>query len=175
MECTIKEISTKEKNDFLEQFHIQGPDVSKVKLGAFYQNQLVAVMTFSHGSLAKGVKHQNPLIWELSRFCTNYNFVISGIASKLLDHFKRNFDWEQIFSYADLRWSSGDLYKKLGFQLSHTTSPNYYYWDGVRRIHRFNLRKRPDEPKNIPEYILRLKEGYSRVWDCGNLKFVMQH
>jgi len=174
-ECIIKEISSQEKNNFLEQFHIQGPDASTVKLGAFYQNQLVAVMTFSHGSLAKGVKQQDPLVWELNRFCTHSDFVISGIASKLLGYFKRNYKWEQIFSYADRRWSSGDLYKKLGFQLEHITQPNYWYSKGFGRIHRFNLKKRPDEPKDIPEYILRLKEGYTRIWDCGNLKFVLEN
>ena len=174
-ECIIQELSSEQKNEFLERFHIQGKDSSTVKLGAFYQNQLVAVMTFSHGSLAKGVKHQDPLIWELNRFCTHSDFVISGIASKLLAYFKRNYKWEQIFSYADRRWSSGNLYEKLGFQLDHKTQPNYWYTKGFGRIHRFNLKKRPDEPKDIPEYILRLKEGYTRIWDCGNLKFALEN
>jgi len=170
-ECTIKEISSKEKNQFLEHFHIQGPDASKVKLGAFYEEELIAVMTFSHGSLAKGVKHQSSLVWELNRFCTHSDFVISGIASKLLEYFKKNYDWHKIFSYADRRWSDGNLYEKLGFELEHVTQPNYWYIRDFQRTHRFALRKRPDEPKDIPEYILRLQEGYIRVWDCGNLKF----
>jgi len=174
-ECIIKEISSKEKDEFLEQFHIQGKDVSKVKLGAFYKHQLVAVMTFSHGSLAKGVKHQNPLVWELNRFCSHSDFIISGIASKLLEYFKRNYTWHKIFSYADRRWSDGNLYEKLGFQLDHVTQPNYWYVGDFERIHRFNLRKRPEEPKDIPEHILRLQEGYIRVWDCGNLKFVLTY
>jgi len=63
------------------------------------------------------------------------------------------------------------LYYKLGFELEHITQPNYWYIKGMKRIHRFNLRKRPNEPKNIPEWILRQNEGYSRIWDCGNLKF----
>jgi len=67
------------------------------------------------------------------------------------------------------------LYKKLGFQLEHITQPNYWYTKGFGRIHRFNLKKRPDEPKDIPEYILRLKEGYTRIWDCGNLKFALEN
>jgi len=170
-QCTIKETSSKEKNNFLEQFHIQGPDASIVKLGAFYRDQLVAVMTFSHGSLAKGVKKQDPLVWELNRFCTHSDFVVSGIASRLLEYFKRNYDWHKIFSYADRRWSDGNLYEKLGFELEHVTQPNYWYIRDFQRTHRFALRKRPDEPKDIPEYILRLQEGYIRVWDCGNLKF----
>ena len=51
-------------------------------------------------------------------------------------------------------------------------SINNWYVKGTERIHRFNLRKRPDEPKDIPEYILRTKEGYSRIFDCGSLKFI---
>ena len=44
--CMIKEISTDIKNDFLNQFHIQGEDKSKIKLGLFFADELVAVMTF---------------------------------------------------------------------------------------------------------------------------------
>jgi len=128
-------------------------------------------MTFSHGSLAKGIRYQHPLTWELNRFCTHFDFVISGIASKLLEYFKRNYEWREIFSYADRRWSDGNLYKQLGFKPVSITSPNYWYVKDFGRIHRFNLRKRPEEPKDIPEHILRLQEGYIRVWDCGNLKF----
>ena len=66
----------------------------------------------------------------------------------------------------------GNLYLQLGFNLEHITKPNYWYTkDGLKRIHRFNLRKRLDEPKDIPEWLLRQNEGYYRVWDCGNLKF----
>ena len=61
----------------------------------------------------------------------------------------------------------------LGFKLDSITKPNYWYSKGIKRIHRFNLRKRSEEPKDTPESILRIKEGYSRIWDCGNLKFVL--
>jgi len=171
--CVIEEISPEQKNDFLERYHIQGPDGSKVKLGAFYNNELVAVMTFSHGSLAKGIKKQDPLVWELNRFCTHPNYVISGIASKLLKYFKRHYEWKEIFSYADRRWSQGNMYKQLGFDLVHQTTPNYWYINGIERLHRFALRKRSTDPKDIPEWLLRLKEGYVRLWDCGSLKFVL--
>ena len=29
------------------------------------------------------------------------------------------------------------------------------------------------EPKDIPEWMLRAKEGYIRVYDCGNYKFIL--
>jgi len=173
-ECNIREISTRIKNDFLDKYHIQGADNSVIKLGAFYNNKLVAVMTFSHGSLAKGRRKQNPLVWELNRFCINSGYIVSGIAGKMLSHFKNNYQWNKIYSYADRRWSQGNLYKNLGFRLDHTTKPNYWYLDGMKRIHRFNLRKRNNESKQIPEYILRIKEGYRIIWDCGNLLFSME-
>ena len=172
--CIIKEISPKVKNKFLEEYHIQGKDNSVIKLGAFYNNELISVMTFSHGSISKGSKNIND-IWELNRFCSNLNYHVPGIASKLLSHFKRNYEWKEIFSYADRRWSEGNVYFQLGFELEHITKPNYWYIKNGLRIHRFNLRKKPDEPKDIPEWILRAKEGYHRIYDCGHYKFVIRN
>ena len=171
--CEIKEISSKVKNLFLNKYHIQGEDRSLIKLGAFYNDELISVMTFSKGSISKGNKSKE-LIYELNRFCSNNNYHIPGIASKLLTYFKRNYEWKEIFSYADRRWSGGNLYEQIGFKLEHITKPNYWYVKGLNRIHRFNLRKRPDEPKDIPEWILRVKDGYYRIWDCGHYKFVLK-
>jgi len=168
--CTIKEISPSIKNKFLEKFHIQGEDGSVIKLGAFYNNELVSVMTFSHGNISRGSKPKAD-VWELNRFCSHSDYHIPGIASKLLTHFKRNFEWKEIFSYADRRWSKGNVYYKLGFELEKETGINYWYIKDFQRIHRFNLRKQPDEPKDISEWILRRNNGYLRIWDCGSLKF----
>jgi len=171
--CIIKEISPKIKNKFLDLFHIQGCDRSNIKIGAFYNDELVSVMTFSHGNISKGSKNIDG-IWELSRFCSNYDYHIPGIASKLFTYFKRNYEWKEIFSYADRRWSQGNVYFKLGFKLDSITKPNYWYVKGLNRIHRFNLRKKSNDPQDIPEWILRSKEGYHRIWDCGHLKFVFK-
>jgi hypothetical protein len=168
--CEIKEISKTEKRDFLNTYHIQGNDHSKIRIGAFYNNELVSVMTFSPPNISKGGKFEDG-IWELNRFCSNYCYKTPGIASKLLEHFKRNYKWKEIFSYADRRWSKGNLYYKIGFNLEHITEPNYWYISNYKRIHRFSLRKRPDEPKDIPEWVLRESQGYHRVWDCGSFKF----
>jgi len=172
--CCIESIPNKDKNSFLNKYHIQGQDISSIRLGAFYNEELVAVMTFSRGSIAKGAslkfKH-----WELNRFCSNSNYRVVGIAGKLLKHFQRNYEWLQIFSYADRRWSVGNLYKILGFLEEHTTPPNYWYVKNNIRIHRYNLRKRKDDPKDIPEWVLRINDGYTRIWDCGVLKFVLNN
>lgn len=170
--CEIKEIPTNLKNEFLDLFHIQSSDASNIKLGAFYKNELIAVMTFSHGNISKGSKPKSE-VWELNRFCTNYIYHIPGIASKMLEFFKKNYEWELIFSYADRRWSSGNLYEKIGFKFDKITEPNYWYVKGIERIHRFKLRKRRDEPKEISESNLRLSEGYRRIYDCGSIKYIL--
>ena len=168
--CLVKPVDVKQKDEFLDKYHIQGKDISSIRLGLFYNSTLVSIMTFSKGSIAKGSKVVEG-IWELNRFCSNYNYRILGAAGKLLEYFKKNYDWKEIFSYTDRRWSNGNLYNKIDFELIGVTKPNYWYVKNCKRIHRFNLRKRQDEPKDMPEWILRLQEGYQRIWDCGNLKF----
>lgn len=169
--CEIKEIDAKTKNLFLEKYHIQGKDASQIKLGAFYNNELISVMTFAKGNISKGSKPKDG-IWELSRFASHYDYIVIGIAGKLLNFFEKNYQWDEIFSYADLRWSVGNVYYKLGFELDSITQPGYFYTKHGKRIHRFNLRKKGNEPKNIPEYLLRLEQGYYRIWDSGHLKFI---
>lgn len=174
--CYIKEISPKEKNNFLKNNHIQGEDSAKIKLGLFTKdmNKLVAVMTFSGKNLSRGTININENTWELSRFATDLNYVVVGAASKLLKYFTTHYKWFSIFSYADLRLSTGDLYRKLGFVEEQQTLPAYWYiGNQCTRIHRFRLRKTVDEPRDIPEWKLRHAQGYYRIWDCGHLKFSM--
>ena len=165
IDCKIKEIDTETKNNFLNENHIHGEDYSMVNLGSFYKNELVSVMTFNLEDPYDQEK------WELSRFCTKKEYQVIGIAGKLLKHFKSNYIWREIYSYADLRFSSGNMYYKLGFDLEKQNLPNYFYIRGTKRIHRYNLRKLPTEPKETPEWLLRRNQGYYRIWDCGTLKF----
>jgi hypothetical protein len=44
--CTVKIVTSKEKNDFLDETHLQGKCNSKINLGLYYNNELVNLMTF---------------------------------------------------------------------------------------------------------------------------------
>ena len=171
--CLIRSINSKEARIFVENNHIQGYSGSHIKLGAFYNNELTAVMTFSKPSLAKGRKNNNDNIYEISRFCTNKNVI--GIASKLLKYFQRNYKWKEIYSYADRRWSKGDLYEKIGMIFIKNTKPNYWYRKNNQyRYHRFHFRKSVLKNKleifdpNKSEYENMIDNGWNRIWDCGN-------
>jgi very-short-patch-repair endonuclease len=109
--CTVKEISSKDKNEFLNLHHIQGEDKSKVKLGLFYQDELVAVMTFGKPRFNKNYEY------ELIRYATSKHVI--GGAGKLLKYFERKYKPKSIITYADRRFSQGNMYFKLGFKLDH--------------------------------------------------------
>jgi len=66
--CIIKEIDSKTKNKFLDKYHIQGADKSSIKLGTFYKNRLVAVMTFGKRRICMGKKNSAEGEYELMRF-----------------------------------------------------------------------------------------------------------
>lgn len=181
-ECTIKELSYLDKQKFLNDNHLQGNDISKINLGLYHNDELVSVMTFSGGSIAKGSKSQDS-IYELSRFCNLKDTVVIGGASKLLTYFKKNYNWSSIFSYADRRWSDGDVYNKLGFQFLYNTTPNYWYINlskSLERHHRFTFRKSElkemkSYKENLTEFEIMELEGYYRIYDCGSSKFEMKN
>ena len=170
--CDIQVIDSKTSNQFLEANHLQGKDNASMRLGAFYNDNLVAVMTFARPSIAKG-GNPNSDEWELSRFAVKQNHSVIGIASRLLKRFKNLYDPLKIFSYADLRWSEGHLYESLGFEFDSWTGQNYWYTNGFERFHRFKYRKQKDDPKGITEWMLRAEQGLYRLWDCGNNKYYL--
>lgn len=173
-ECKVKEISEKEAKDFYQENHLQGYGVEyATSLGAFYDNTLVSVMTFSNAGSDKVTKATTDDVWELYRFCSKKEHEVVNVTSKLLKYFEKNYRVKELVAYADRRWSVGNMYYKLGFSFSHKTRPNYWYFRGSKkRMVRFSKIKISDEPKHISEWRLRQDEGWNRVWDCGNLKFI---
>ena len=117
--------------------------------------------------------------WELSRFATDVNVLISGIAGRMLKVFKNEHTWGQIISYADIRWSEGNMYNKLGFEFAHINPPGYHYIvDGERR-HRWMFRKDAlktwdNYDSNKTEFQMTAEKGYSRIWDCGTMLFILK-
>lgn len=178
-DCVVKHLSATEAREFCSRFHLQGYGSSAIKLGLFYNDLLLSVMTFAAPNIAKGGVSNRKGYFELNRFCTDYNYLVRGGASKLLTFFIRNYPVKQIYSYADRRWSEGGLYYSLGFKFVQNTEPNYWYVKNGKRLHRFNfrkstLRKFNNYDLNLPEWKIMLGNKYYRLWDCGSMKFVMK-
>ncbi len=171
--CIIKEVNTKDKTKFLNGNHIQGTIGSKVNIGLYYNDELVSMMTFGKGRVVmNGVKNE----WELLRFCNKIHHSVIGGASKLFKHFIKNYYPKQLISYADRRWSQGNLYKQLGFNKTHTSTPNYFYVVNNEREHRFKYRKNllvegGFDKKKTEREIMYDRKIY-RIYDCGNLVYI---
>ena len=113
------------------------------------------------------------------RFSTSKNIV--GGASKLLAYFIKVYKPIKIISYADRRWSTGNLYEKLGFTFISNTSPNYYYINigngSDIRHHRYGFAKHTLQEKlpifndSLSEWKNMQVNGWDRIWDCGSIKY----
>ena len=138
--CEIREVSSKDTRTFLNDNHIQGYVRSKFNYGLFHNDELVALMTF--GSLRKNLGSvSKDGCYELLRYANKMNCTVIGGASRLFKHFLKSHDVVSIKSYCDIRLFSGEMYEKLGFKLTHTSQPNYFYVINRTRENRFKYRK----------------------------------
>jgi hypothetical protein len=177
--CEIKEISYNDSRIFLDNNHLQGDCKSSIRIGLFYNSELVSLMTFSklRLPLQRLEKNRNKdKHYELTRFCNKINNNVVGGASKLLNYFNKKYLPIQVETYSDNLISNGKLYDKLGFTYSHTSKPGYWYViDGIRE-HRFNWRKQKliklgyDVNKTEEEIMSEL--GYYRIYNAGNKKWI---
>jgi hypothetical protein len=168
--CIIKEISTDIKNEFLNTYHIQGEDKCKIKLGLFYQNELVAVMTFGKPRFNKNYEY------ELIRYATKYKVI--GGASKLLKYFERVYKPKSIITYADRCYSQGNMYFKLGFKFIKNNVPSYNWIKDNIILSRFQCQKSKLKEILLEKFNEQLSEaenmllnGFSKIYDCGNIVF----
>jgi hypothetical protein len=173
--CEIREVSIKDKDIFLNENHLQQKDKSTVKLGLYYDQKLVSLMTFRKTS-----RFDKNVEWELSRFCNAMNVIVIGGASKLFQHFLKTYTPKSMVSYNDRRYFSGDLYNALGFKFIGHTSPSYHYItpDYKNTINRLNFQKHLLSKKlsifdqSLSEWENMKNNGYDRIWDCGCGKWV---
>jgi hypothetical protein len=163
--CIIDEINYEEAKTFLNNHHYIGTSMSTLYIGLRDSNQtLVAVMAF------KKTKE----IWELTRYVTSINVV--GGASKLLNYFENNYKPKAIKTFADLRWSNGDLYRKIGFIDHSVLNPDYMYIINNIREHKFKHRKKYYKNRYnvslLTEQQIMKKENILRIYDAGKIKFI---
>ena len=174
--CKVVEIMDKnEAYEFLDKNHVQGRIGFTIALGTYYNNELVGVMTF---------KKEKEGYWDLNRFATDINYQCIGIGGKLFKHFIRNYPFIEIKSFADRRWTTdptNNLYTKLGFNFDSYVPPSYWYYNPkisrIERFHKFGFRKQHLHnkyglPLTMTEREMTETLGYTRIWDCGLIKYV---
>jgi hypothetical protein len=172
--CVIKEIPSNESNEFLVNNHLQNAVQSSIRIGLCYNDEIVSIMTFGKSRFNKNYDY------ELLRFCNKLNTTVIGGFAKLLNYFRNNYKGTLI-SYADRRFSNGNIYEKNGFNLIHISPPNYYYISPKLTIHnRIQFQKHklkealPIFDENLSEWENMKLNKYDRFWDCGNLVYELK-
>lgn len=179
--CTVKEISNEDAKEFLDKYHIQGFVNSTVYLGAYYKNEIVAVMSFKNG----GVRSEG---WELNRFASDPYHTYCGVGGKLFNYFVKKYNPQKVVSYADRRWGilESNMYTKIGFSRRCISNPSYMCFNRFSKktpklFHKLNFTKASLRKKYGMEYgfgpemtekEMTLKIGYDRIWDCGLIKYI---
>lgn len=175
--CEIRAVDVRDGYRFLDRNHIQGKCSSTIMLGLYYNDVLVSLMTFGKSRHFIG---NGKAEYELLRFCNRINTNVIGGASKLFSFFLRTYKPNSIVSYADKRWSKGNLYDKLGFTKYNESKPNYYYVIEGRRKNRFNYRKsvlikKYGCPSNMSEREFCFNQKWYRIYDCGCLCYIWKN
>lgn len=165
---------------FLQENHLQDAVLSKFKYGLFLPKKyyrilqnppktdelLVAVATFARPR--QFVRDDLPYhSYELVRFANLLNTTVVGGLDKLLSHFIKQHQPDDLMTYADLDWSDGQSYRKLGFEAISDTSPQLFWIDPVSMTRYF--------PHRLPDGMTEesaVERGFLTVYNAGSRKFV---
>lgn len=172
--CVVREVDPRSACKFLDTNHIQGSSPSSIKLGLYYKNELVSLMTFSKSRIGIGKNEDG---YELVRFCNKLNTNVVGGASKLLSYFISHYNPLKIVSYSSNDISDGHLYKVLGFTKGKSSNSYWYInQQTFERFHRFNFRK--DKLKEMgfdiegkTESEIMSKLPYWKIYDTGTTRW----
>ena len=172
--CEIREVGYSEAKEFLDLNHLQGSDKSPVRLGLYYENELVALMTFCKPRFNKNYD------WELGRFCCLADTNTVGGASRLFKYFLKNYNPKNIISYSDIAKTQGGLYSNLGFKLQSISKPNYVWYANGETLTRYKCQKyklieKYPQYKDLSETQIMESLGYIKVHGCGNKVWVYQN
>lgn len=168
----LRELEYSDIKEFLNENHVQGESKSSTNYGLFFNNELVQVMTFAKPRFNKNYDY------ELIRLCTKKFTSVIGGASKLFKYFVTKHKGASIISYANRRFSKGNIYKALGFELKEVTKPNYFYSKHGEVYSRYQAQKHklPEllgdgYDKDLTERENMLNNKFLVVYDCGNYVF----
>jgi hypothetical protein len=168
----VKTITNNIVAPFFSINHLQGHRPANTTLALYYNNDIFMAMSFS--------KHKDG--YEIIRMATKMGYYVCGGASRLLHHFKRLINNKPIYTFADLRHSTGNVYKQLGFKVLNITHPGYYYYKNNHnnilsrqrcQKHRLQQLLNAGFDNSLSESQNMFNNGYRRYWDAGHLKLML--
>ena len=173
----LKEVSMKDCNLFLKEYHIQNScNNQDVRLGLYKDDELIEIMTFGKPRYSKTYE------WELLRLCTKSEYRVIGGASKLFKYFIDTYTPNSIISYCDMSKFSGTIYTQLGMILLKENLPSKHWYNPKTQRHITDnlLRQRgysqlhgdKEHKKGESNELLMLEAGYLPLYDSGQTTYI---
>lgn len=175
-DCAIRPLTNKnEANEFLENNCISGAKGFSIGVGAYYNDNLIGAITFKKYGVDGFLLVQSAI---------GINYKSKDIKERLFEYFIKNYEFKQIVCFADRRWTINPFhneYIKLGFSFNGLIDPNYMYYKlnshSNERINKTEIKKIITEANykfsdSMTENDIAKKLGYSRIWDCGKIKYI---
>ena len=162
--CKLVLIDNKTAADFCEENHLQGKHGCSFAYGLYHNDDLVQVATFGKA------RYSTECELELIRMCTLMGHTVVGGASKITAKV------DSFISYANRRWSQGNVYNALNLTQLKPSPPAYWYVKSGCVFNRVQFQKHKLDKlaiydANKTEHENMKANGYVRIWDCGNLVF----
>lgn len=162
---TIKVVSKKEEQNFLNSFHLKGYCGSHTNIGLFHNDDLVGLATFKKSRFNKSNDS------ELIRLCFKPGITVVGGVSKMLCHS----GYKRVLSYSENDLGFSDSLSKSGFMKLSESKPGYFWTDGSQIISRYKTQKNKLAKLLLEKYDPNLSEsqnmfnaGFKRYWNTGN-------
>lgn len=161
-QCDVVEVPASEANRFFNVHHTQGRGLNSViAFGLRHQGRLVACMSFGMARFGREG-------WEILRFASDGR--VQGGFSRLLATFVSVKNPSTLWSYCDLRWGDGEVYRRNGFTLDGVTKPDYWYVD--KRGQRLSRQMVWDRPEGVTESAWVAQQGYRKTLGVGHQRWV---
>lgn len=174
--CEIKELDRETAKKFINEYHLQGYAKDTIRIGLYYNDKLISLMTFGKPRYNKNYE------WELIRYCSSKN--ITGGAEKIFNYFIKTYSPNSVISYCDLSKFSGDIYYKLGFTLLKKSNPSKHWYNIKTQQHITDnlLRQRGFDQllgkqygyygKGTSNESLMISHGFVEIYDVGQSTFI---
>lgn len=173
--CSIELVPKSEATEFINKYHIQGYAKDTIRIGLYYDHELISIMTFGKPRYNKKYEY------ELIRYCSSKNVI--GGAKKLFSYFIKHYNPQSIISYCDKSKFTGKTYYDLGFKhINESVSKHWYniktkqhITDGLLRQRGFDQLFNTNYGKGTSNVDLILQAGFVEVYDCGQATFVFNN
>lgn len=170
--CEVRDVDLSTTREYLNTYHLQGYARDSIRLGLYYDDELVSIMTFGKPRYNKNYEY------ELIRYCSSYNVI--GGAEKLFSYFVKHYDPQSIISYCDWSKFNGDVYIKLGFTFKGYSIGKHWYnmktgkhiTDNLLRQRGFDQLFGTNYGKGTSNEVLMLEAGFVEIFDAGQSTYI---